>query len=102
MQAVTGLIELVPLSVRVDPVFNELHNGVKVNSYIVHVPVRSVVGSNPTLGSSFVVGKVTALGVPPLPPFHLFPDAEERRPSPEADHATGSARSHASSWSQDE
>ena len=29
-QAVTGLTELLPLSPRVDPVFNELHNGVKV------------------------------------------------------------------------
>jgi HEAT repeat protein len=31
VQAVTGLTELVPLSIRVDPVFNELHNGVKKN-----------------------------------------------------------------------
>lgn len=29
VQAVTGLIELLPLSPRVDPVFNDLHNGVK-------------------------------------------------------------------------
>lgn len=29
VQATTGLIELLPLSPRVDPVFNELHNGVK-------------------------------------------------------------------------
>ena len=30
VQAVTGLIELLPLSPRVDPVFNDLHNGIKV------------------------------------------------------------------------
>ena len=36
VQAVTGLTELLPLSVRVDPVFNELHNGVKV-LYILYV-----------------------------------------------------------------
>lgn len=30
VQAVTGLTELLPLSPRVDPVFNDLHNGVKV------------------------------------------------------------------------
>lgn len=29
VQAVTGLVELLPLSPRVDPVFNDLHNGVK-------------------------------------------------------------------------
>ena len=31
----TGLIELLPLSVRVDPVFNELHNSVKVYCIII-------------------------------------------------------------------
>ena len=30
VQAVTGLTELLTLSTRVDPVFNELHNGIKV------------------------------------------------------------------------
>ncbi len=30
VQATTGLMELLPFSPRVDPVFNELHNGVKV------------------------------------------------------------------------
>jgi HEAT repeat protein len=31
VQAVTGLTELLPLAVRVDPVFNDLHNGIKKN-----------------------------------------------------------------------
>ena len=30
VQAVTGLIELLPFSPRVDPVFKDLHNGIKV------------------------------------------------------------------------
>ena len=30
VQAVAGLTELLPLSPRVDPVFNDLHNGIKV------------------------------------------------------------------------
>lgn len=30
VQAVTGLTELLPLSPRVDPIFNDLHNGIKV------------------------------------------------------------------------
>lgn len=30
-QAVIGIIELVELSPRVDPVFNEIHNGIKKN-----------------------------------------------------------------------
>ncbi|CAI8049233.1 eIF-2-alpha kinase activator GCN1, partial [Geodia barretti] len=36
VQAVTGLTELLPLAVRVDPVFNDLHNGIKVCVCIMH------------------------------------------------------------------
>ena len=38
VQAITGLIELFPLSPRVDPVFNDLHNGIKVGGCGHHTP----------------------------------------------------------------
>lgn len=36
VQAVLGLTELLPLSTRVDPVFNDLHNNIKVCVLTVH------------------------------------------------------------------